>query len=441
MENVENSMKLATTKKFGSLDVQVYENPEKEFFMTREQIGAALEYGSPTKAIDNIHQRNKDRLDPLSSTLKLRVSEKNRTNTREFVMYNLRGVMEICRFSRQPKADKFMDFCWDVMTALMRGETVSLKSSVAEVRQARFDQMTQTLAEIQGKMDNLEEKRRQDREALDNVLFVCKQLVQTVQNMKQPQQSQQPQQPGSYTSRKPPQVTTYKGISEWRTELYDIVHQISRLTGFSFKEVLKQQYDELHRVYGWYFKDERKSYILKTGYKGKVSDISGVDVIEDSPMYKSIYLAKMKDRLDEEKTAAEVKRNAKPGWPPVIPKDMIPTRHPIEEVEEEETPVIVAEAHAVEVEEPTPKKRYKNPSITLPIVKPIAEKLGDKTVGYRITYAKIYNVIGVQKMDRLRRQYIKTHNRPPKCNPDLFQDSEKALKLFEEAARIVSNMY
>ena len=37
------------------------------------------------------------RLDPLSSTLKMRVGEKNRTNTREFVVYTLKGVMEICR--------------------------------------------------------------------------------------------------------------------------------------------------------------------------------------------------------------------------------------------------------------------------------------------------------------------------------------------------------
>lgn len=45
------------------------------------------------------YRRNKDRLDPLSSTLKMRVGEKNRTNTREFVVYTLRGVMEICRLS------------------------------------------------------------------------------------------------------------------------------------------------------------------------------------------------------------------------------------------------------------------------------------------------------------------------------------------------------
>ena len=32
--------------------------------------------------------------------------------------------MEICRFSRQPKADKFMDFVWDVMESLYNGNSV-----------------------------------------------------------------------------------------------------------------------------------------------------------------------------------------------------------------------------------------------------------------------------------------------------------------------------
>ena len=57
----------------------------------------------------HLYQRNKDRLDPLSSTTKLVVGEKNRMNTREFYMYNLRGVMEICRYSKHPKANTFID--------------------------------------------------------------------------------------------------------------------------------------------------------------------------------------------------------------------------------------------------------------------------------------------------------------------------------------------
>lgn len=32
--------------------------------------------------------------------------------------------MEICRFSRQPNADKFMDFVWDVMESLYHGRSV-----------------------------------------------------------------------------------------------------------------------------------------------------------------------------------------------------------------------------------------------------------------------------------------------------------------------------
>ena len=70
------TMQVATTRNFGDLEIQVYENPQvghskaqDDFWMTREQVGTALEYGDPTKAIDNIHKRNADRLDPLSSTL------------------------------------------------------------------------------------------------------------------------------------------------------------------------------------------------------------------------------------------------------------------------------------------------------------------------------------------------------------------------------------
>ena len=44
--------------------------------------------------------------------------------SRDVFIYTLRGVMEICRFSRQPNADKFMDFVWDVMESLYYGRSV-----------------------------------------------------------------------------------------------------------------------------------------------------------------------------------------------------------------------------------------------------------------------------------------------------------------------------
>lgn len=89
--------------------------------MTRDQIGQALEYGDSVRTIAKIHERNPDRLNPLSVTVKLTGTDGKMYNT---FVYTLRGVMEICRLSRQPKADKFMDFVWDVMESLYNGNSV-----------------------------------------------------------------------------------------------------------------------------------------------------------------------------------------------------------------------------------------------------------------------------------------------------------------------------
>ena len=93
--------------------------------MTREQIGVALEYkNKPSDAIAKIHERNPDRLNSLATTVNLTGVEGGRTVNRNIFVYNLRGVMEICRLSRQPKADKFMDFVWNVMESLYNGNSV-----------------------------------------------------------------------------------------------------------------------------------------------------------------------------------------------------------------------------------------------------------------------------------------------------------------------------
>ena len=122
------SLTLATRKPFVNMTCDFYQDDANEFYMTREQIGQALEYKNSGDAIQLIHKRYADRLDPLSSTfsLKVEVVNGNTTYTRpqNVFVYTLRGVMEICRFSRQPKADKFMDFVWDVMESLYNGNSV-----------------------------------------------------------------------------------------------------------------------------------------------------------------------------------------------------------------------------------------------------------------------------------------------------------------------------
>lgn len=254
-ENENVAMQLATTRKFGELEIQVYENPavghsrvQDDFWMTREQIGTALEYTDPRKTIGKIHERNKDRLDPLSTVVKMSTVEGKRTVMREVVCYNLRGVMEICRYSTQPKANAFIDFCWDVMVALMQGETVSLNrgqvSDAESRRQARFEIMTQGIEELRqsqnqlcSQMAEMEEKRRQDREALENLIHFTKAdlekaerivskndiIISTIEQIKKQLATtiQQPTyQNGSYTPRK-----TYIQPAEtsWKHDVKEMV--------------------------------------------------------------------------------------------------------------------------------------------------------------------------------------------------------------------------
>jgi prophage antirepressor-like protein len=107
-----SNLVLLKRESFGSLMCDFYKNKKDEILMTREQIGSALEYDNPQKAISTIHERHKHRLDNFSTTLKVRtVDNKNR----EVVLYNSKGLYEICRWSRQPKADAFIDWAWDVI--------------------------------------------------------------------------------------------------------------------------------------------------------------------------------------------------------------------------------------------------------------------------------------------------------------------------------------
>lgn len=495
-ENENVAMQLATTRKFGELEIQVYENPavghsrvQDDFWMTREQIGTALEYKDPVVSITMIHKRNKARLDQLSSANKMLVEVGNHTQMREVVCYNLRGVMEICRYSTQPKANAFIDFCWDVMVALMQGETVSLNrgqvSDAESRRQARFEIMTQGIEELRqsqnqlcSQMAEMEEKRRQDREALENLIHFTKAdlekaerivsksdiIISTIEQIKK-QLAMTIQQPahqnGSYTPRK-----TYIQPAEtsWKHDVKEMVRKISHIEGVPQKDIFNGMYKTFEKEFGWSVYEERKLYAKKKD----ISDVYSIPLIDIVEMandnIRSSFYCRLKDRYENDLfDPEEAKRqpHVSKRNPPMIPASMIPTRHKVEDLPMVLSPEnpggndikVVAEVQAVEVEAPvveTPvaeapavkekKKKYYyyKPSITLPIVEPIAKKLGDKTIGYWVTYAKIYDTIGTVKMDRMRKAYVRSHNKPPKATPDIFQHSDKNMKVFKEAAKIVA---
>ena len=66
-----STLKLITTEKFGDLDCDFYRNLNDDILLTREQVGLALEYSDPSRAIRKIHFKHKDRLEPLCIRKKL----------------------------------------------------------------------------------------------------------------------------------------------------------------------------------------------------------------------------------------------------------------------------------------------------------------------------------------------------------------------------------
>ena len=403
------------SEEFGSIrSIMIDSDP----WFVGKDVAAALGYGDTDQALRK-HVDTEDRL-----TRRFNGSGQNRLMT----VINESGLYALIFGSKLDSAKRFKRWVTsEVLPAIRKTGSYTVKTT----GQQRFELMNQEVLAVQkiqnemmAKLDAFETARKQDRQAIDNVLFVCKQLERKLQST----------QPGSYTPRQTP-----KGRSEWRTEVYDLANKIVSLTGLTLNCVLHQGYDYLGRNYGWFFEDARKEFVRQTDYKGSLKNISGLDVIEASEMYKSIFMSIMKDRCENEKHNAEVKKGIKgvlTKTSPIIPADAIPKRRAAEP-----EPVVEAECRVVESEEPVPivveskKKKYYKASITLPIIKPIAEKRGDKTVGYWVTYQKIYDIVGVAKMNRLTKAYVRAHNRLPKSKTDIFAESEKNMKIFKEAAK------
>ena len=120
------NLKLITTENFGELSCNFYRNMNDDILLTREQIGTALEYSDPSMCIRRIHLKHKDRLDSLCVKMKLGEYQNgtnlSKSEEQERVYYTERGIMEICRWSRQPKANLFMDWVWDIVEKYRHNE-------------------------------------------------------------------------------------------------------------------------------------------------------------------------------------------------------------------------------------------------------------------------------------------------------------------------------
>lgn len=420
-----NPMTVITSKPFGALNVDVYQNDKHQYYMTREQIGTALEYTSPVVAIKKIHDRYADRLDALSSITNLVIEVGNHTQMRQTYVYSLRGVMEICRFSRQPKADAFMDFCWDIMESLMRGDTVlatpqmdaALSKEFIDVRlHALFDSMKSLQIELDSTRKDLSKQIEEARATSNEALNVISSVSQCVHQIKDKQMDNAIR-AKSYT----PRNVFQDEMSDWRKDLYSKIGVIANTKGYTNKETLHKIYEYLNRNYGFVLEDARAKYIKRTNRSGKISTI---DIIEEDSTWKSVMGAVVADMY-----AASIERlhqNQNELRP--IPKAI----EAVPEVNVSDGPIV--DVVVKEVVEDKPKKQSETAKILFPIMMPLAEKLGDKPQ-YKHTYTLIYECIGYKKMNNLFIAYEKAHGKAPSPKTKVFIENEKNLALFKKAVK------
>lgn len=169
-------MEIITTEIFDNIQCNFYRDINNEILLTREQIGAALNYADPSKSIQKIHLNHKDRLEKfciriksvtLSSPSQGVIEGSNLTTER--VYYSLRGVMEICRWSTKPKANDFMDWVWDIVEKYRKSElslisqkdlvpmnqTIKMLMDVLPMSGELFTTISQEVDDLHKKIDTL----------------------------------------------------------------------------------------------------------------------------------------------------------------------------------------------------------------------------------------------------------------------------------------------
>lgn len=171
-----SNLKLITTENFGNISYDFYRNMNDDILLTREQIGSALEYTNPRTAIKNIHRKHKDRLDELSIRIKsggYQNEPTSKSEEQERVYYTERGIMEICRWSRQPLANQFMDWCWDVIEKYRNNQEFANtidNTALNTLRQA-ITVLTSTVSTMQQDISSIKEQQTQTQKQISKKSF------------------------------------------------------------------------------------------------------------------------------------------------------------------------------------------------------------------------------------------------------------------------------
>lgn len=247
-----NTLKLITTETFNNLPCNFYMNMNDDILLTREQIGQALEYSDPSKAIRKIHLKHKDRLDELC----IRIKDKTFDNTQngasreqndnlmtERIYYTEKGVMEICRWSRQKNANIFMDWTWDIITKYRHNEL-------------------NTVPNIQPLIDAIT--------TLTNTVTTMQQDISSLKQQSMPKKNLPEQ---KYSRWKSNTFTKLRLLTEYANE-----HSNQELT---LSDTLHITINEMQDTYNIELSDYTRDYMLENSSESKPYDLDVINYYKD----------------------------------------------------------------------------------------------------------------------------------------------------------------
>lgn len=420
------TLTLATQKPFGSLTCDVYNDDNNEFYMTREQIGTALEYSNPGIAIQKIHDRNTDRLNPLSTITKLVKVEGERTVEREMIVYTLRGAMEICRFSRQPKADKFMDFVWDVMESLYAGRNVlATPDQQTALAPQTMQLMMDSILKSQSVMAQYINSTSSNMTKLTETIAALANHVLTMQTqpvavsapveLKTNPTAQADMIPE--TTRKPastpqPKPVQHHGItSTWRRNVYDTVDKIRANQPDKYQKnttVLNAIYEKMRTDYGFVIDQEKREYIRR---HPRQTSPAVITIIEDNTTWSEIFDSILNDIYNNSIVNC-VRKNDTADEPGVVVKNGL-----------------------VEFKAPHPQQDsiVDNSAVILDAVNRLAEAKGDKSPKHAVVYRMIFSRMTFD-WKKSKEKYREKFGIYPLNKTEMVRRSDVICRQFVEAA-------
>lgn len=261
---------------------------------------------------------------------------------------------------------------------------------------------TVDLKEVLGQ---LAEIHKAEAAAIGNVASILSEMKDDIKSLKNSTPAAAPASASAASESR----TYSKAMSPWRANMYSIAKPLARRMNITIKQLMTNIYKQMRNEYSWDFLAEKKKYILN---HGESKDLSTIDVIEDSQMYSSIFMAILKDVY-----AANTLEN--PEW---------------HEMNAADVSLVPVEASAVEI---PPRRDRRCKADNIPWCDKVSQAIndfavlrGDKTANHMATYRMVFNAMDKDRVDAIRARYVKRYGLP-KRSAQIFNSKQRAQMVFD----------